>query len=1042
MPLTAEMQQYLQTHFLDKKVLSTSQTKVATKFVKERGKILASPELSVSFPTEVLSSVHHMLDELRDQFLDGKLAKEQTIKALKTTHEQIRQFSQHQKAKFLVRDFYRDTHALAEAMREIVVTTTTMNSWLASHSAQILAQLDEAPLEGWDLIPRDQNGPIQDYLTGRYERLCELQRAVAECPPPDARLTQFMPTVQAQFNLLEKCILDYTGLASNDSFWVQVRKDMDNELRTTLLEDHTLLPLMSSVQPFVPKQPDELLDAYHQFKQHAKARIQLWIDALEDAFTVYPKSLSSADMTHAEGATDGQRVMPKEKLEALQDKPHFVYEAKLEILRQMSKDMANTLLPDETQRQVEAQAEGISLRTLTSETFDTLARSKHPVLTPELQKRLSDSILTMMENGDPEVRRLQLLKLLYDDVVPKFNSELKARNPKFKGANDCSESLHKFMINVLTTQNAAKVSADCRELVMGGEVYVMAGELGRGGEGFVNRMVSQNPPHKAVVLKGLLSESNESRQSLCQEAITLLQLKKTPDTEPGKKNIIGIESVAFDELGAPYIVMEEVRGRDMEKQRTALTAGAGLGVVPATLKNKIQAKQLKSVLQALLLLKKKNMLHFDIKPANILVTESGEPKLIDFGTSEISASADGSVPSRSAVTPQYSNRKVLRKGERYDQREDGFSLGMMMARIFTDTPSGEDVNVQKGGTALNMLLSQIMNQNRDQNIVIEGIMNSSLFALGDELEEADMELLLKKLKAYEMALPQNLEEFRTQLSALHPIAKSMLNELPPDLPSVSILEAAHNLQMKLIQSKTHETARQLKSRKVAQDPLATEEDRQQANAEVTAAEAAIQTLDVALASLKRMLEPIKSDAKVSAAEQELANVCALIEGREPPSKSSPAQSKVGRRRARDLKQPNTAFDFAPLLQLKSELNIFPLLFAELNAPWVKTLFTQYHWNLDKFMARLALFVVMPPHELRGLSHRADSELYTRPAFQEFNRELSNASRLLRNAIPQIIADVSPEAHDTQLEALLAGIAQNIELQLPVPKAPAQPPPHV
>lgn len=850
MPLTPEMKAYLQTHFLEGRYLPKSKVKIAKEFVQRRAEFLASSSWKTLLPEWVQPTVHNTLDELRDQFLSGALPKERAIKTLDHTLREIDSFAQDAKARVIVTEFYRETNALAEAMRDVAANTITLNGWLEANSARILTQLHEEPLEGWAAIPRDQNGPIQDYLIGRYERLCQLQRAVAECPPSDIRLTQFLPTAQEKYQRLEKAIVAYSAIAPNVGFWVRLRKELDDHLRASLLDDHTLLPFMSSLEPFVPKQTSVLLAAHHQFKQQTKDRIQFWIDALEDVFTVYPEGLTSADMIPAEGGTEGQMVMPQEKRDALQDAPHFVYNARLEILRQMSKDMAITMLPEETQRQVDGPSEGLSLKALTSETFDVLARSKKPSLTPELQKRLEERVVTMIQNGDPEVRRLKMLRMLYDDLIPKFNTELQLRNPKMKGVTALSESILQVMIQALTTRDIAVVSQDHRELVMGGEVYVMADELGAGGQGVIHRMVSKTPPHKTVVLKGLLIQDMESRQSLCNEMIALLQLKKAPDTEPGKKNIIRLESAAFDAEGSPFMVMEEVRGRDMEKQQTALTAGASLGVIPATLKNKLQAKQLKGVIQALLLLKKQNVTHFDIKPANILLTEAGEPKLIDFGAAEVSDNSNGSVPSRGAVTPAFSNQQVMRKGEQYDQREDGFSLGKMMARMFTDTPSYMDENAQKEGSALNMILAQIMNKNRDQNIAIEGIMNSSLFALGDELEEADMELLLKKLKAYELALPHDLSALRVQLVDVHPIAKRFLNDLPPDLPSLSVLEAAHKIQMKLIQSKTQQASHRFKSQHVVQDPMATEEDRQKANVEVNAADAAIQTLDTALQSLK------------------------------------------------------------------------------------------------------------------------------------------------------------------------------------------------
>ncbi|MFM7204729.1 MAG: hypothetical protein ACKO6N_28480, partial [Myxococcota bacterium] len=213
MPLTPEMKAYLQTHFLEGRYLPKSKVKIAKEFVQRRAEFLASSSWKTLLPEWVQPTVHNTLDELRDQFLSGALPKERAIKTLDHTLREIDSFAQDAKARVIVTEFYRETNALAEAMRDVAANTITLNGWLEANSARILTQLHEEPLEGWAAIPRDQNGPIQDYLIGRYERLCQLQRAVAECPPSDIRLTQFLPTAQEKYQRLEKAIVAYSAIA-------------------------------------------------------------------------------------------------------------------------------------------------------------------------------------------------------------------------------------------------------------------------------------------------------------------------------------------------------------------------------------------------------------------------------------------------------------------------------------------------------------------------------------------------------------------------------------------------------------------------------------------------------------------------------------------------------------------------------------------------------------------------------------------------------------------------------------------------------------
>src|SRR4029077_4672699 len=75
------------------------------------------------------------------------------------------------------------------------------------------------------------------------------------------------------------------------------------------------------------------------------------------------------------------------------------------------------------------------------------------------------------------------------------------------------------------------------------------------------------------------------------------------------------------------------------------------------------------------------VIHRDIKPGNILVTEDGHPKIADFGIAKMNL-AHFTVPGRVLGTPAYMAPEQL-SGESVDGRSDLFSLGGILFAMVT-----------------------------------------------------------------------------------------------------------------------------------------------------------------------------------------------------------------------------------------------------------------------------------------------------------------------------------------------------------------------
>ena len=82
------------------------------------------------------------------------------------------------------------------------------------------------------------------------------------------------------------------------------------------------------------------------------------------------------------------------------------------------------------------------------------------------------------------------------------------------------------------------------------------------------------------------------------------------------------------------------------------------------------------------------VVHRDLKPSNILVTETGEPKLLDFGISKLISESEtapekGTVTSFGMLTPNYASSEQFR-GETVSTATDIYSLGVILYELLTD----------------------------------------------------------------------------------------------------------------------------------------------------------------------------------------------------------------------------------------------------------------------------------------------------------------------------------------------------------------------
>jgi beta-lactam-binding protein with PASTA domain/predicted Ser/Thr protein kinase len=139
------------------------------------------------------------------------------------------------------------------------------------------------------------------------------------------------------------------------------------------------------------------------------------------------------------------------------------------------------------------------------------------------------------------------------------------------------------------------------------------------------------------------------------------------------------EELATDGSGLmlPYIVMEYVEGRTL---RDILREGRR--ILPQ------RALEITgSVLDALDYSHRAGIIHRDIKPANVMLTPTGDVKVMDFGIARAIADSSATMTQTAAVigTAQYLSPEQAR-GEQVDARSDLYSAGCLLFELLTGRP--------------------------------------------------------------------------------------------------------------------------------------------------------------------------------------------------------------------------------------------------------------------------------------------------------------------------------------------------------------------
>ncbi len=216
--------------------------------------------------------------------------------------------------------------------------------------------------------------------------------------------------------------------------------------------------------------------------------------------------------------------------------------------------------------------------------------------------------------------------------------------------------------------------------------YDIEARLGVGGMGAVYRardrlMQEANDPDPYIALKLILDSVQDPQASIA------LQREARRAQTLNHVNIVRVFYFGRDKDGRYYLTMELLRGKSLEQKLRdepgPMSFGAALPLV-------------EKVCSALSYAHAQGIVHSDIKPSNVFITDAGEPKLLDFGIASPMRSASGretkfNPRSLGALSPNYASIEQF-LGMDADPRDDVYSVACLTYELLSgQRPYGGEV---------------------------------------------------------------------------------------------------------------------------------------------------------------------------------------------------------------------------------------------------------------------------------------------------------------------------------------------------------------
>ncbi len=205
--------------------------------------------------------------------------------------------------------------------------------------------------------------------------------------------------------------------------------------------------------------------------------------------------------------------------------------------------------------------------------------------------------------------------------------------------------------------------------------YKILEELGRGGMGIVYK-ARDLKLDRFIVLKFLsphLTTNEKEKQRFIHEAKAASSLQH--------HNICTIHEINETDDGQLYIVMDYYEGETLK-----------LKIEKGKLKIKDAVDYTIQIAQGLQKAHEIGIVHIDIKPVNIIISETGEAKILDFGLSRVNGQSEITKTRSTPGTITYMSPEQI-WGASIDLKMDIWSLGVVLYELITgELPFQGDVN--------------------------------------------------------------------------------------------------------------------------------------------------------------------------------------------------------------------------------------------------------------------------------------------------------------------------------------------------------------
>ena len=267
--------------------------------------------------------------------------------------------------------------------------------------------------------------------------------------------------------------------------------------------------------------------------------------------------------------------------------------------------------------------------------------------------------------GDKDLEK-RVWAALKEDLVEDNEAELLEENEKILQDNISTFKLPFWESRTMDGDLADKIPAE----------YKVLEKLSEGGQGEVYRVYQKKLKHhyalKIFKHKGVISGEEKARARFSREAQILARLKHP--------NICDVIDVGETDDGTPYIKMELLDGKSLQS-----VVAHGPRLLDEVLDIFVQA------VDGLVVAHDHDLIHQDIKPANIMLCTDGVVKLIDFG---VSRDIIRSKPDPMG-TMRYMSPEQLREEPDLDFRTDIWSIGFtMLEMLWGKYPLGAGASIE------------------------------------------------------------------------------------------------------------------------------------------------------------------------------------------------------------------------------------------------------------------------------------------------------------------------------------------------------------